>query len=430
MTAGKSLSQWLEHLELLRPEHIELGLERSRQVAARAGLLQPTCPIITVAGTNGKGSVCAMLASILHCAGYKVGLYTSPHLVRFEERIRIDGQMIVDARLCEAFAAIEAARADTPLTYFEFTTLAAVAAFQAAEVDVMVLEVGLGGRLDAVNVFDADCAVVTSIDLDHQAFLGSTREAIAREKAGVYRGGRPAICADPAPPATLIDYAQAIGADLWLIGRDFGYQFEPQQWSYWGREWRRASLAWPALRGQYQLQNASCALAVLESLQERLPVAMSDVRRGLLEVEWPGRFQVLPGRPTVILDVAHNPHAARALRSALDSMGYFPRTHAVLGMLADKDIDGVLQALAGVIDHWYLASLDGPRATRAEQLAQLLQPHAGQAGVSCHGDVMQAFAHAYKQAADNDRIVVFGSFYTVSAVLAQTGDYRKLRDAR
>lgn len=430
MAEGRSLPQWLEYLEALRPDRIELGLERTRAVAERAGLLQPSCPVITVAGTNGKGSVCAMLTSILQCAGYKTGLYTSPHLVHFHERIRLDGQMIGDAALCQAFAAIEAARGDTPLTYFEFTTLAALHAFAQAEVDVMVLEVGLGGRLDAVNVLDADCAVVTSIDLDHQAFLGDTREAIGFEKAGVYRRGRPAICADARPPQTLLDHAAAIGAQLWLIGRDYGYQFEPQQWSYWGREWRRASLAWPALRGQYQLQNAATAIAVLECLQERVPVAMSDIRRGLLEVEWPGRFQVLPGRPSVILDVAHNPHAARALRQALDSMGYFPKTHAVLGMLSDKDISGVLLNLADVVDHWHLATLDVPRGTTAEQLAATLRPMAGKASVQQHADPAAAFAAAYKQAADNDRILVFGSFYTVSAILAQTADFRKLRDAR
>lgn len=428
--APAGVEQWLQHLEALRPEVIELGLERSRAVADKAGLLQPQCPVISVAGTNGKGSVCAMLASMLRCAGYRVGLYTSPHLLHFQERINIDGQDIDDAALCSAFAAIEQARADIALTYFEFSTLAAVHAFRAAAVDVMVLEVGLGGRLDAVNVFDADCSVVTSIDLDHQAFLGDTREAIAVEKAGIFRAGRPAVCADADPPASLLQHAAQLQCDLWLIGRDFGYQFEPQQWSYWGRAWRRGSLAWPALRGHYQLQNAATALAVLEIVQQRLPVAMNDVRRGLLEVEWPGRFQVLPGRPTVVLDVAHNPHAARALRQALDTMGYFPQTHAVVGMLADKDMAGVLQTLAGAVDHWHVATLDGARAATAEQLAAVLAPCVGQASLGCHPHVDAAFAQAYKQAADNDRIVVFGSFYTVSAVLAQTGDYRKLRDGR
>lgn len=429
-SAPVNVEQWLAHLEALRPDVIELGLERSRTVAGAAGLLEPACPVITVAGTNGKGSVCAMLGAVLRSAGYRVGLYTSPHILHFHERINIDGQPVADAALCESFAAIEAARADVPLTYFEFTTLAALDAFRRARVDVMVLEVGLGGRLDAVNILDADCAVVTSVDLDHQAFLGDTREAIGFEKAGIFRPARPAVCADPAPPATLLAHAEALGADLWLIGRDYGYQFEPQQWSYWGRDWRRASLAWPALRGQYQLQNAATVLAVLEIMQATLPVAMADVRRGLLEVEWPGRFQVLPGRPAVILDVAHNPHAARALRQALDTMGYFPRTHAVLGMLSDKDMAGVIEAVAGAIDHWHIASLEGPRAATAEQLAQLVGAVAPQAGVTTHADPGAAFAEAYKLAADNDRILVFGSFYTVSAVLAQTGTYRKLRDGR
>lgn len=429
----RTVEEWLGHLESLRPELIELGLDRTRRVAESMGLLSHFCPTITVAGTNGKGSVCAMLTSILRTAGYKVGVYTSPHLLQFQERIQIDGELIDDADLCAAFSAVEVARGETPLTYFEFSTLAAVYAFRQAAVDVMVLEVGLGGRLDAVNVFDSDCAVVTSIDLDHQSFLGDTREAIGFEKAGVFRAGCPAICADNNPPQSLIDHAQTLSADLWLIGRDFGFQFEPQQWSYWGKQWRRASLAWPALRGHYQLQNASTALAVLEVLQQQLPVAMSDVRRGLLEVEWPGRFQVLAGRPTVILDVAHNPHAAGALRQALDTMGYFPHTHAVVGMLTDKDMQGVLACLGDAIDHWHLASLDGPRGASAQQLQEAL-PKNKRAAMSYvqYASPDAAFAQAYKQAADNDRIIVFGSFYTVSAVLAQTRstDYRNLRDGR
>lgn len=432
-SALRSVEDWLNHLEALRPELIELGLGRTQKVAATLGLLESACPTITVAGTNGKGSVCAMLATVLRTAGYRVGVYTSPHLLRFQERIQIDGQLISDAELCSAFAAIEQARGDTPLTYFEFSTLAAVLVFRKAAVEVMILEVGLGGRLDAVNVFDSDCAVVTSIDLDHQSFLGDTREAIGFEKAGVYRTQRPAICADANPPQSLLKHAAEIGSDLWLIGRDFGYQFEPQQWSYWGRDWRRASLAWPALRGHYQLQNASTALAVLECLQQKLPVSMSDVRRGLLEVEWPGRFQVLAGRPTVILDVAHNPHAARALKQALDTMGYFPKTHAVVGMLTDKDLAGVLSCLAGAVDHWHFATLEGPRAATAEQLQNALNSSENSAiSYAQYESPNAAFAQAYKQAADNDRIVVFGSFYTVSAVLAQTcsSDYRNLRDGR
>ena len=424
-----SVDDWLVHLEALRPEVIELGLERVREVAVRARLIHPGCVVITVGGTNGKGSVCAMLDSILRAAGYRVGLYTSPHLLRFQERIRIDGQDIADADLCASFAAVEAARDEIPLTYFEFATLAAVSAFYHAQLDVMILEVGLGGRLDAVNIFDADCSVVTTVDLDHQEWLGDTREAIGFEKAGIFRGGRPAVCGDANPPASLLEHVQGINADLWLLGRDYGYQFEPEQWQYWGRNWRRSSLAWPALRGAYQLSNASTALAVLEVLAERLPLAMGDIRRGLLEVEWPARFQVLPGRPTVILDVAHNPQAARSLRQALDSMGYFPRTHVVLGMLNDKEVAAVGHTLQDLVDHWYLASLPGPRGMSAEQLGQRLQL-AATAATSPFADAQSAFAAAYKQAADGDRIVVFGSFLTVAAVLRQTrgSAFRDLRD--
>jgi dihydrofolate synthase / folylpolyglutamate synthase len=323
-----SLADWLARLERLHPKGIDLGLDRVRVVADRLDLV-PAASTFVVGGTNGKGSTCAMLDSILRAAGYRTGLYTSPHLLEFNERARIDGVDASVEQLIENFEAVEAVRGATSLTYFEFTTLAILRLFAQARLDAAVLEVGLGGRLDAVNLVDADAAIVTSVDIDHIDYLGSTREAIGFEKAHIYRPGRAAICSDPRPPQSLLDHAERIGADLWRFGQDFNYQGDRQQWAYGGRRVRRSGLPYPALRGANQLLNASGALAALEALAERLPVSQQAVRQGLLAVELPARFQVLPGRPATILDVAHNPHAAAVLAENLDSMGYFPVTHAV-----------------------------------------------------------------------------------------------------
>jgi len=423
-----TLGDWLVHLEALHPKGvagIELGLERVAQVS-RALAQRRSFPLITVAGTNGKGSTSAMLASILGCAGYRVGLYTSPHLLDYNERVRIAGQSVDSMALCRSFARVEEARGGTALTYFEFGTLAAWECFAAAAVDVAILEVGLGGRLDAVNIYDSDCAVVTGIDIDHTEYLGSTREAIGFEKAGIFRGGKPAVCADPDPPHSLVEHALAIGADLRLIGRDFGYQRQDGQWQYWAKEGeqirRRSALAHPALRGAMQLQNASAALAVLGMLRELLPVAMQDIRRGLLEVQLPGRFQVIPGRPLVILDVAHNPQAARVLSDNLASQlgdgAYHPRSWAVFGMLRDKDVAAVIDALAGRVTHWLPCSLSGSRAAHADELARLLASR-GIAVPRLFSSPLEAFRHAQENAGDDDRIVVFGSFQTVADVLRE-----------
>ncbi|TAK90893.1 MAG: bifunctional tetrahydrofolate synthase/dihydrofolate synthase [Burkholderiaceae bacterium] len=428
MSSPQSLTAWLTLIESLHPKSIEMGLERVRAIKEKLGV-QFSCPVITVGGTNGKGSTCAMLEAILLQAGYRVGCYTSPHLLHFNERARINGAPASDAALCEQFAAVEAARGTVSLTYFEFTTLAILRLFQHEALDVVILEVGLGGRLDAVNIVDADCSIVTSVDLDHMDYLGATREQIGWEKAHIYRAGKPAICCDPAPPSSLVQQAQKIGADLWLFGRDFNYSGDKQQWNYGGRHQRRHSLAYPALRGVNQLLNASGALAVLEALQQRLPVSQQAVRQGLAQVELPGRFQTLAGRPTVILDVAHNPHAAAVLAQNLDSMGFYANTHAVFGMLNDKDIGGVVQQLAGAIDHWHLASLEGPRGTRAEQLQSILAAQglvaqapdkSGLHGrtIQCYDSPAQAFARARECAHENDRILVFGSFHTVAEIMA------------
>jgi dihydrofolate synthase/folylpolyglutamate synthase len=405
----RSLAEWLAHIERQHPQAIALGLERVRAVFGELGIAFP-CPVLTVAGTNGKGSTCAMLESILRAAGFRTGLYTSPHLRRYNERVQIAGRQIDDTSLCKAFAAVEAARSRVPLTYFEFGTLAAFYLFAEAGIEAAILEVGLGGRLDAVNVVDADCAVLTSVGIDHVEFLGADRESIGREKAGIFRAGRPAVVADPDPPRSVLDTR----ARLLLLGRDFGYAAEGAQWSWWGPSGRRSGLAHPALRGAAQLRNASAALAALDCLRERLPIAMQDVRRGLAEVSLPGRFQVLPGRPQVVLDVAHNPEAAAVLASNLGDSGFAPETIAVLGMLKDKDIAGVVRAMAPRITRWHLASLPGPRGLDSGSLARILSDLNINEPVSAHASVADALSAAKREANENDKIVVFGSFLTVA----------------
>ncbi|HEU0203894.1 MAG TPA: bifunctional tetrahydrofolate synthase/dihydrofolate synthase, partial [Burkholderiaceae bacterium] len=391
-------------------------LERVRVVAQRLDI-RFECPVFVVGGTNGKGSTCAMLDSILRAAGYRVGLYTSPHLLRFNERARIDGAAVNDEVLIAEFEAVDAARGDTPLTYFEFTTLAILRLFAAARLSAAVLEIGLGGRLDAVNIIDADCAIVTSIDVDHVDYLGPTREHIGAEKAHVYRSGRPAICADPEPPQSLLEVAARMGADLRLAGRDFSYRGDRQQWSFTGRATRRSGLPYPALRGANQLLNASAVLAALETLTSALPVSQQAVRQGLLTVELPARFQVLPGRPTVVLDVAHNPHAAAVLAENLDNMGFYPVTHAVFGMLRDKDIAGVVQRLGDRIDHWHVGTLAGARGTDGAALAQIVRSSRGVQSVSAYDSIATAFAAARSAAGSDDRIIVYGSFMTVAEAM-------------
>jgi dihydrofolate synthase / folylpolyglutamate synthase len=416
----QTLAGWLARLERLHPKGIDLGLDRVRAVADRLGLALNAATIV-VGGTNGKGSTCAMLDSILRAAGYRTGLYTSPHLLAFNERARIDGVDAADEQLIEQFEAVEAARGNVSLTYFEFTTLAILRMFAAARLDATVLEIGLGGRLDAVNLVDGDVAIVTSVDVDHVDYLGPTRETIGFEKAHIYRTGRPAICSDPQPPQSLIDHARRIDADLWRFGHDFNYQGDRQQWAYAGRRVRRGGLPYPALRGANQLLNASGALAALEAVSERLPVSQQAVRQGLLTVDIPARFQVLPGRPVTILDVAHNPHAAAVLAENLDSMGFFPVTHAVFGMLRDKDIAGVVARLGDRIDHWHVCTTPGSRGTSAAELAALLRAAGAASGkgqsITQHDSIGDAYRAAREAASADDRILAFGSFLTVADAL-------------
>jgi dihydrofolate synthase / folylpolyglutamate synthase len=413
-----TLDDWLARCEHLHPKTIDMTLERVAVVRDRLGL-RFDVPVISVAGTNGKGSTCAMLECIALQAGYRVGLYIKPHLVHFEERCRINGEMASAASLLPHFEAVEAARQDITLTYFEFTTLVILRALAQTPLDLVILEVGMGGRLDAVNAVDADCAVITGIALDHTEFLGPDREAIGREKAGIMRTGRPVVVSDPEPPASLGERATAIGADLWLIGRDFNFQGDKQQWSWSGRGRRFNSLAYPALRGANQLLNASGALAAFEAIRDRLPIATQAVRNGLAAVELPGRFQIIPGQPTLVLDVAHNPQAVAALALNLDQMGFFPVTHAVFGAMRDKDIAALLKHLAPLVDRWYVTDLPPERAAKAPELASEVRVAAGsrQVAISEHASPALALRAAAAAADPADRIVVFGSFSTVGGVL-------------
>jgi dihydrofolate synthase / folylpolyglutamate synthase len=364
-----------------------------------------------------------MLEAIAQHAGYRVGLYIKPHLVHFEERCRVDGAAVSAQALLPHFERVEQARQSEVLTYFEFTTLAILSLLADERLDLLILEVGLGGRLDAVNVVEPSCTVITSIDLDHMEFLGPDREAIGAEKAHVMRSGKPAIVSDPVAPASVTAHAAHIGADLWLFGRDFNYTGDRQQWSWTGRGRRLAGLAYPALRGANQLLNASGALAALQALRDRLPVPVQAVRQGLAAVELPGRFQIVPGEPVLVLDVAHNPHSVAALALNLDEMGFYPRTHAVFGAMRDKDLAGVMRRLSPLVDAWHFCDLPTPRAAGASDLAAIWAglAAAGQgraeAIVEQHPGPSQALRAAVVAADPADRIIVFGSFYTVGGVL-------------
>lgn len=419
-TLPQSLADWLAYLERIHPSVIDMGLERVSAVRDRIGLA-PDFPIITVGGTNGKGSVCAMLEAILSSAGYRVGLYASPHLLRYNERVRVARREIDDAPLLAAFSRVESARQPDSLTYFEFGTLAAMDIFIREKVDIAVLEVGLGGRLDAVNVFDAICAVVTTVDFDHMEYLGPDRDSIAREKAGIFRASVPAVCGDEQPPATLTGHAANVGAPLVLIGRDYGYKSGRGDWQYWSLQGKRSALPYPALRGAYQLANAATALCALEQLKDTLPVDMGSIRRGLVEVDLPGRFQVMPGRPMVILDVGHNPHGARGLASSLRALPAGGRLIAVFAMLKDKDIAGVAQALKDQVDEWMVATLPGSRGAQARQVEQVLASIGVDAPISRFETVADAYQCAMRSAGQDDKILVFGSFFTVGAVVRARG---------
>jgi dihydrofolate synthase/folylpolyglutamate synthase len=416
-----SLDSWLDYIEKIHPQSIAMGLDRVRGVKDAMALV-PAFPVITVGGTNGKGSACRMLEAILQHSGYKTGCYTSPHLMRYNERVRVAGKDADDLQLVRAFESVEQSRAlvQESLTYFEFGTLAAMKVFIDARVDVAILEVGLGGRLDAVNVFEPDCAMVMSVALDHMDYLGDTREKIGFEKAGIFRAGKPAVCADSDPPQSLMDHATALGAKLLIQGRDFDARPAANQWAYRGPGGARHGLPWPALRGAYQIFNAAACIAALDALRDHCVVTMNDIRSGLLLAQNPGRFQVLPGQPVLILDVAHNPHAAQALAASLRNMPRGGKTLAVFAMLGDKDIAGVVNILKPHIDRWWVAGIASPRGTTAQHTAQHLAA-AGVRDVVCCASVAEACAKAREAATVDDKIVVFGSFHTVSEAMQAIG---------
>jgi len=411
-----SLDAWLARLEQLHPQTIDLGLDRVRRVALALDI-KPEFPIIIVGGTNGKGSTCTYLEAMLGAAGYKTGLYTSPHLLRYNERVRIAGIESNDPELIEAFERIDVARGQNSLTYYEFGTLGAMLQFVDARVDVAILEVGLGGRLDAVNIFEADAAIVTSVDLDHQHYLGDTRELIGFEKAGIYRAHRPALCADPHPPTSLLVHMVALKANGWLLGKDFDLETTSQGWIYRGRDWQLDNLPLPQMAGAHQTRNAAGAIAVLESLQSILPVDLAAIVQGLSQAQVAGRFQRIASAPEIVLDVAHNPEAARALAATLQALPVPGRTWAVFGILADKDVAAVIDALATCFDGWFVCTPDSPRALAASTLADQLRSQLAEAQFMLCASPEEALENALNHAAVDDRIVAFGSFYTVAAVL-------------
>lgn len=411
------LQQWLDWLESGSAARIELGLDRVREVLGKLGHCAPPWPVITVAGTNGKGSCVVLLEAMLRAAGYRVAAYTSPHLIRYNERVRVDGIDVEDAALCDAFARVDRAREEVPLTYFEFGTLAAIEHFVTVEPDVAILEVGLGGRLDACNVLDAEVALVTRIGVDHQQWLGPDRETIGREKAGIFRTGKPAVCGDPDPPASIAAEAARLGVPLYQAGSAFHARSAPPGWEWWCGTRRRAALPLPSLLGTHQINNAAAVLMVLELLAERLPVGQGAVRQGLMEAHLAGRCQVLPGAVETILDVAHNPQAAATLAAFLERRPCTGKTHAVLGMLEDKETAGFVAALNDRVAAWYVGGIAAPRGLSGTALAQRLQA-LGITPTVVAVDVGAAYGSALAAARPGDRIVVCGSFFSVAALLS------------
>jgi dihydrofolate synthase/folylpolyglutamate synthase len=419
----RTLEQWFAHQAQVHPQAIDLGLERSRRVLERLHWRQPSVPVITVAGTNGKGSVTAYCAAMLSAAGYRVGTFSSPHLRDYRERIRVHDRLVTSDELLEAFERLEAACVAPPhaisLTFFEYNTLAAFLIFEAAKLDAWVLEVGMGGRLDAVNIVDATVAVVVSIGLDHQEFLGNTLEAIAQEKAGIFRKDRCAVLGSRVLPPVLAESATALGATPKRLGMEFDTERGNADWHYRGNRWDLPGLPSPALAGDTQFANAATAIAALEELETRLPVSAAAVAQGLRSVQLVGRFQVIEpgaGRPSWILDVAHNPDAARVLAQNLRSPAIAGKTFAVCGILADKDAAAIVAEVRDCFDAWWLATIEGARGTSAAGLAQRIAGGIS-APIAIVDDVAAGCAAACAAAGPRDRIVVFGSFHIVGPAL-------------
>ncbi len=416
----RSLEQWLAYQSQLHPRAIDLGLDRIRQVQSRLGWRQPTVPVITVAGTNGKGSVSAYCASILEAAGLRVGTFTSPHLRDYRERIRIHDRLVSADELVAAFERIEAARGEIALTFFEFNTLAALLVFEAAKLDAWVLEIGMGGRLDAVNVVDPDVAVVVSIGLDHQEYLGTTLEAIAREKAGIFRKQRPAVLGSRDMPEIVERLARSIGAPLKRLGREYTYTHQHGTWHFRGARWDLPGLPAPGLKGEAQYANAATALAAIEEIAPRRTILPTAIAQGIKETRLAARFQVIapawPSAPTWILDVSHNPAAARVLAQNLRATAGGGRTLAVVGILADKDAEGVAAELRDCVDAWWCVSTEGERGRSAADLAQIVGRQVT-VPVEAADSPSAGCAAALADARPADRIVVFGSFHTVGPAL-------------
>ena len=419
-TSLDTLDDWLAWQMRQHPREIELGLDRIRAVWTRLGAPRAARTLITVGGTNGKGSTVALLEAMLAAGGHRVGTFTSPHLLRYNERVRVGGVEADDARLVAAFARIEGARDDVPLTYFEFGTLAALLIFAESQLDVALLEVGLGGRLDAVNMIDADAAIVTTVDLDHQDWLGSDRELIAHEKAGIFRPGRPAIIGEPDPPRALLAHAQTIGADARVFGRDFHAGTRDASSWFWESGDVRLQLPRPGLQAPCQIANAAAAIAALHELRERIPWQPQAIAEGVASARVAARLQRFPGPPELIVDVAHNPQAARVLADWLSANPCGGRTIAVFGVLADKDVPGILEPLRRAIDAWHLAGLDAesPRGLDAPTLGGIVAGFPDLRVAGTHGCVDDALQVARSTAGDDDRIVAFGSFFVAAAALA------------
>jgi len=411
-----NLTDWLGYIESIHPSTIDLTLERIKIVIERLNL-DISFPILTVGGTNGKGSTCSILESIYREAGYKVACYTSPHFLNFNERIKIQTLAVSDEVICEAFSRIESAREDVTLTYFEYGTIAAMIIFSEAHVDVAILEVGLGGRLDAVNVFDADCAIVTTVDLDHMDYLGHTREAIGFEKAGIYRPEKTAICGDFDPPQSLIKHAELIHADLKIIGKDFGYEAHHDSFDFLIDSTFVMNLPLPKLQGDFQLANATNALMAVKAMEDKLPLTEISIQKGITLTLLPGRFQEVKKMPSLILDVAHNPQAARSLSHNLKTHVVPGKTIAVFSILKDKDIFGVINELNLDIDDWFIAEIQNERAASIENISNTIQKINPSAHIEAFKNIQEAYQFASKEVTRNDRIIVFGSFFTVADIM-------------
>ena len=423
-----TLGQWLAYQQTIHKSAIDLGLDRVCEVGRRLKLNKKKCPVITIAGTNGKGSCVAMMESILIAAGYNIGSYTSPHLLRYNERVRINLKEVSDDALCEVFACVDKARGEISLSYFEFGTLAALRLFDRHMLDAIVLEVGLGGRLDAVNIRDPDLAIITSIGHDHVDWLGTDRESIGFEKAGIMRPAVSVICGDPDPPRIIASHADKLRAPLFNLGVEFGYVRHNMTWDWHGPGAHWCGIALPSLKGEMQLRNAATTLMGLVLLSDQLPVDRTAINLGLKNVSLPGRFQRIAGLAETILDVAHNPESAESLAATLRCYPITGRTHAVFAVLSDKDAVGIVEHLGTCVDSWYLAEVESKRALSVVELANLTKDTVPDSTIRCFPQVQQAYVEACQRARPGDRVLVFGSVHTVASVLALLDQDHKASD--